>query len=185
MVLFIALLLASACSILQEFDYDPVEFTVVGETAVMNGVIDGEIEDTLKDLLNENPQITTIVMQNVDGSVDDEANLIAAHYVRNQGLNTHIPSSGLVASGGTDFFLAGVKRTAGSNVKIGVHSWSGGSIEAAELPENHIEHKKYLDYYRSMEIPSEFYWFTLKAAPSHDIHWMNQSEIKLYKIVTQ
>ena len=64
-------------------------------------------------------------MQNVQGSVDDEANIAAARLVRERGLNTLIPGSGMIASGGTDFFLAGVKRTVQPGAKIGVHSWTG------------------------------------------------------------
>ena len=174
------------CKNFIELDYEPVEFKISGEAVVMTGVIDSDTEETLKTIIDENSQITTIVMQNVEGSVDDEANLILARYVRESSLNTHVPKGGLIASGGTDLFLSGVKRTISSNAKIGVHSWADGSgNEGAKLPKNHPEHSKYLNYYRTMGIPETFYWFTLEAASSDDMHWMSNEEQKLYKITTQ
>lgn len=175
-----------ACFTLLLPDYDSAEFKVLGEAVVMNGVIDSDTEETLTILLDENPQVTTIVMENVEGSVDDEANLILARYIRGKGLNTHVPNNGLIASGGTDLFISGVKRTVGSNAKIGVHSWADGSgLEGVGLPRNHPEHRKYLEYYRAMGVPVAFYWFTLEAASSDDIHWMSIEEQKLYKLPTQ
>ena len=124
-------------------------------------------------------------MQNVEGSVDDEANLNAAKLVRAKGLNTLIPSDGIVASGGTDFFLAGTKRTVEDGAKIGVHSWAGAGIDnAAMLPKSHPEHQKYLQYYEEMGIASEFYWYTLVSASSDDIHWMTPMEQKKYQLAT-
>ncbi|NEO86836.1 MAG: alpha/beta hydrolase [Spirulina sp. SIO3F2] len=185
-VLLSTLVAVPTCAAAFFLDYDPVEFEVSGKVAVMTGVIDSDIQLEIEDLLEENPQVTTIIMRDVEGSVDDEANLRAARYVRENGLNTHIPNDGLVASGGTDFFLAGVQRTAGPNALIGVHSWSGGGhIEATQLPQNHPAHQKYLNYYRAMGIPTEFYWFTLEAAPSDDIHWMTIEEQKFYRITTR
>ncbi|MCW7553684.1 hypothetical protein NX722_13805 [Endozoicomonas gorgoniicola] len=167
-------------------DYEPVTFTVSDDTLIMNGVIDSNVKSKLQKALNASPKITSIVMENVEGSVDDEANLEAARLVRNHKLNTVIPSNGLVASGGTDFFLSGTNRTAQKGAKIGVHSWAGEGIEdPVKLPRNHIEHQKYLRYYKEMGIPDEFYWYTLESAPSNDMHWMTSSEIKKYNITTE
>ena len=35
-----------------------------------------------------------------------------------------------------------------------------------------------------MDIPSAFYWFSLKAAPHDSMHWMSADEIKRYKLTT-
>lgn len=56
-------------------------------------------------------------MGTVDGSVDDESNLVAYKMVREAGLNTYLPSDGDIASGGVDFFIAGIERTVNSNNK--------------------------------------------------------------------
>ena len=150
----------------------------------MTGVIDNKIGARLETLLARHPGVKTIIMRHVEGSVDDEANLKAASMVRARGLHTLIPADGLVASGGTDFFLAGVRRTVEAGARIGVHSWSGLAVEGADLPRDHPEHQPYLRYYRAMGIPAEFYWYTLRAAPSDEMHWMSQDEQRRYRIAT-
>ncbi len=70
----------------------------------MNRVIDSDVKSKVKKALNMNPKVTSIIMQNVEGSVDDEANLDAVRFVRKRKLNTFIPDYVLVASDWTDFF---------------------------------------------------------------------------------
>ena len=164
--------------------YESASFEVKGDAAVMTGVIDNKIGAKLETLLARHPGVKTIIMRHVEGSVDDEANLKAASMVRARGLNTLIPADGLVASGGTDFFLAGVRRTVEAGAMIGVHSWSGLAVEGADLPRDHPEHQPYLRYYQAMGIPTEFYWYTLRAAPSAEMHWMSQDEQRRYRIAT-
>ena len=176
LTLFIILLLP-ACLL-----YESASFEVKGDVAVMTGVIDNKIGTKLETLLERHPEVKTIIMRHVEGSVDDEANLKAASMVRERGLHTLIPADGLVASGGTDFFLAGVQRTVEAGAMIGVHSWSGLSVEGADLPRDHPEHQPYLRYYRAMGIPAEFYWYTLRAAPSDEMHWMSKDEQRRYRI---
>jgi len=125
------------------------------------------------------------VMQNVPGSIDDEINLLASREIRKHGIATHIPADGMVASGGTDMFLAGIKRTIEPGAKIGVHSWGGGEQAATDYDRDHQVHVQYLNYYKEMNIDTDFYWYTLDAAPADDIHWMSEQDIAKYNIVTQ
>ncbi|MEM7179597.1 MAG: alpha/beta hydrolase [Spirochaetota bacterium] len=163
-----------------------VRFRVKSSKLYMSGTIRSATPRRLKRILNKYPHIKTIVMQCVPGSKDDEANLKAATLVRKRGLNTHIASTGMIASGGTDFFLAGVKRTMGDDVYIGVHAWGTDEEEptADRFPRNHSEHKKYLHYYRKMGIPQSFYWFTLRVAPAEGMHNMTDAELDKYHILT-
>jgi len=181
--LFVLTMFLMSCTHID--DYEPVSFEPSGNDLIMSGVIDSDVKVRLQTALNENPQVTNILMQYVEGSVDDEANLDAARFVREMKLNTTIKSDGLIASGGTDFFLAGVNRIVEKGAKIGVHSWAGDDIDdPLKLPRTHPEHKKYLEYYKDMGVPCEFYWYTLESAPAEDVHWMTLSEIKLYKVST-
>lgn len=154
------------------------------DTLYMEGVIySGTLKD-FKKVIDKNPQITTLVMVEVPGSVDDEINLAASKLIRTHHINTYIPIDGWVASGGTDMFLAGEKRSIHPTAKLGVHSWGGVELEALEYPRDHEEHKKYLEYYEDMEIPLDFYWYTLEAAPANEIHWMTAEEIETYRVIT-
>lgn len=155
------------------------------DTVYMNGVIYGNTLDDIKTLFREHPQVKHIVMVNVPGSIDDEVNLLASREIRKHGVSTHIPADGMVASGGTDMFLAGTTRTVESGAKLGVHSWSGGEKEALDYPRDHQEHTKYLTYYKEMGIPTSFYWYTLEAAPADDIFWMTPQDIITYQVLTK
>ncbi|MEO9853596.1 MAG: M20/M25/M40 family metallo-hydrolase [Reichenbachiella sp.] len=154
------------------------------DTIYMEGVIYSNTLNEIYEVLENNPELTTLVMKDVPGSIDDEVNLKASFEIRRHNINTYIPKDGMVASGGTDMFLAGRERAVHPTARLGVHSWAGMDSVAIDYPKDHIEHKKYLDYYAAMEIPSEFYWYTLVAAPSDDIHWMSPAEIEKYKVVT-
>ena len=154
------------------------------DTLYMKGVI---YRNTFKDIievLEQNPQVTTIAMVEVPGSIDDEINLIASQEIRKRNIGTYIPKDGMVASGGTDMFLASAKRNAHRTAKLGVHSWSDGEKGGDEYPRDHPDHTMYLEYYEEIGIPLEFYWYTLTAAPADDIHWMTQEEIATYGVLT-
>ena len=166
-------------------DNTPVKFTVKGETAYMTGVITASTPATVLQLLFEHPEVTTIEMLTVPGSIDDVANLRASLYVHKFGLNTKLNANSSVASGGTDFFLAGRQRIVEKGAKIGVHSWGGGNVAATDVPKDDPAHEKYLNYYKIVGIPQAFYWYTLEAAPASDIHIMTEDEIKKYKIRTE
>jgi len=159
-------------------------FDVRGDTAVMSGVIGASTPGRVLELALEHPEVDVIVMREVPGSIDDESNLRAAALVRRLGLATHVPADGEVASGGTDFFLAGARRTAEPGALFGVHSWGGFGEEGADVPRDDPEHDKYLEYYRAMGIDEEFYWYTLEAAGADDIHWMTPEELERYGFFT-
>ena len=152
----------------------------------MNGVIGSDTLAVMQTLFSKYPQIKTIVMQDVPGSMDDDTNLLASMEIRNRGIATHIPADGMVASGGTDMFLAGVKRTIEAGAKLGVHSWSDGSGKVAlDYPREHQEHVKYLEYYKAIGIDADFYWYTLEAATADSIHWMTAQEITQYGVLAE
>ncbi len=103
--------------------YLAATFSVDGTIAEMNGVIDFTTPDAVRTLLAEHPDVTTIVMVDVPGSADDPENLEAARMVPAHGVTTVVPSNGVIASGGVDFFLAGKTRIIEPCAKLGVHDW--------------------------------------------------------------
>ena len=175
--------------IVQELPYKAATFEVEGEKALMYGVIDHTTPQVVQSLIDEHPEVTTIVMIDVPGSDDDPANLVAARLVREHGLTMIVPSNGVIASGGVDFFIAGAERIVEPCAKLGIHSWDedgpdGGIIYGNEVPRDDPSHTMFLDYYREMEVPEDFYWFTLDAAPAARIHWMSDEEILVFGLVT-
>jgi hypothetical protein len=163
---------------------ESLEFSVDGPVAYMSGEFEEDAVKRITKLLDDNPQLTTIVMVDVPGSMDDHAALAAARLVRESQLITEVPSDGEIASGGVDFFLAGVERRIDPSGRVGVHSWSEGRKDGSELPQSDSSHALYLDYYAEMGIDESFYWFTLDAACSREIHWMSQDELEQYGVTT-
>lgn len=162
----------------------PITFEIVENNAIMTGTIDGSTPFRVMELVYYHPEVHTIVMADVPGSVDDESSVRASRIVRTHGLNTHVPSDGEVASGGTDFFQAGVNRTCGKGAKFGVHSWSEFGAQGTDYPRSDEVHQMYLDYCDDMGIPQSFYWYTLEAAPAEEIHYMTEDELAKYNMLT-
>jgi Ca2+-binding EF-hand superfamily protein len=160
------------------------DFEVTGEVAIMRGVIGARTPARVLELALVHPEVRTLVLVELPGSIDDVANVRAGRYIRQLGLDTHVPAGGEVASGGTDLFLAGNRRSAGPDARFGIHSWGGGPVVATDLPRDHEQHRLYLDYYEEMGTPAEFYWRTLSAAPAEGIHWMTAEELERFGFFT-
>ncbi len=167
-----------------ETDAAPASFEVDGEVAVVVGTLDGSTPSRVLRLLLEHPEVRTLELRWISGTVDDAANLWVMREVRRRGLRTHVPAGGMVASGGTDLLLAGVRRTVDPGARVGVHSWDGGSIEGRALPREHEDHAEYLAICRELGVPEAYYWFTLEAAPAEGMHWATREELERYGIVT-
>jgi hypothetical protein len=164
---------------------DAAEFQVFGNEAEMFGTIDSSTPCRVVELFTTYPDVDTIVMIDVPGSADDDANLEAATIVHEREITIVVVADGPgVASGGTDFFAAGEIRIVESGAMVGVHSWAGDDVEGADLPRDDPEHQQYLDFYAQIGIPSDFYWFTLEAAPASDIHYMTDEELLRFEIAT-
>ncbi len=162
------------------------------KTVEMNGEISSSSFDNFKKLIAKYPDIILINIKECGGSMDDQTNLKLSHYVHGRGINTHLMDNGMIASGGVDFFIAGVKRTKGKSVRIGVHSWggkdnSGKIVTATDFPVGHKHHLPYIKYYKSVGFTQkeaeDFYYFTINAAAFNSIHWMTEEEIIKYKLV--
>lgn len=154
----------------------------------MNGDIVTKTLVHFNDITAAFPNVKRINMIECPGSDDDDTNVQIGKKVYQKGMHTHINDNGYVASGAVDFFLAGTKRTQGTNTNIGVHSWADGNgTEGKDLPMNHPDHDLFLNYYTAIGMNSAdasgFYFFTLNAAPSSSIHWMTATEITQYKML--
>ena len=161
----------------------PLQFQLNGNTAIMTGDLTTKAPQQVAQLLEDNPNLEWIELLDCPGSVDDAAAYEAARMIRAAGINTRVPSDGEIASGAVDFFIAGVLREVDEGGKVGVHSWSDGDLEGSEVPEGDAEHQMYLDFYSDMGIAADFYWFTLNAASSAELHYMTQDELQQYGLI--
>ena len=150
------------------------------------GVVDSDSPRRVHDALKDSPDIRVVVLVNVPGSADDEANLELGRMLRQAGMSAYLPARGMVASGGVDLLLSGVRRVVERGASVGVHSWADSDGSTGDtVPRDHPDHRLYLEYYREMGVPEEFYWFTLGAAPPDGLHWMTEAEMERYAIFTE
>ncbi len=188
LVITIQLFLINACSNEGTSKTKYGIFKVIDENTIeMDGTIRSSTLDNFEEMIADHPNLNRINIKEVPGSKDDEINLQVSKIVFDRKMDIHIQEDGFVASGGTDFFLAGNSRTKGSNTRIGVHSWSDGSNEASSFPVGHQNHQPYIDYYQSIGFTQneaeDFYYFTINAASADDIHWMTDDELLEYNIL--
>ncbi len=155
---------------------------------VLDGVINSSAYTAFKKILKEHPNINRLEIVICDGSINDKVNLKLAKFIHKNSFTIHLRNNGLVASGGTDLFLAGTQKTLGKNTKIGVHSWAADDDQVAtDFPKGHKYHIPYIDYYKSVgfsqQQAEDFYYFTINAAPASDVHWMTQEEIERFNLL--
>ncbi|WP_156137148.1 hypothetical protein [Vibrio caribbeanicus] len=172
----------SVCSEQLDPGEQALTFTVNGTTADLSGTICSGSPQAFAEMMNTHKNVSLLNFVKIEGSINDNANLILARQVRAKNLDSVIKSSGHIASGGTDLFVAGVKRTIVHGAKIGVHSWSNGDKQATDYPKDSLVHQPYIDYYKDMGLPkpSEFYFFTIEQAPADGMYYMSEGELELY-----
>ncbi|MDE0529332.1 MAG: hypothetical protein OXH85_11690 [Truepera sp.] len=163
---------------------DGLVLQVRDDLLFVKGVVNSGSEGEMIALLNRSPGVRTVVLTMVPGSAADETNVALGRKLRSAGMTTYLPARGLVASGGTDLLLSGSRRIVEHGARVGVHSWASDSGSGDEIPRDDPRHLIYLDYYRDMDIPEAFYWFTLEAAPPDGIHWMTNAEMARYRVHT-
>ena len=163
--------------------------TVQEDEAFIDGTLGTVTYIQMKNLIENNPQVKTVVLGTIDGSINDSVNVHTGRILREAGLNTKVLSSSAIYSGGVDLFSAGVERIYEDGAKIGVHSWCCvGDKTARELSKLHPGHRAQLEYF-SMALGEkagpDFYFYTLEAAPFDDVYEMTKDELKKTNLVTQ
>lgn len=169
---------------------DLTDTAVKGDKLYISGTLNAQTYDELKGILDSNPQLKTVVLEDIDGSIDDDVNLETGLLIHQAGLNTFVPKHGFIESGAVDLFCAGKERVAERGAHIGVHAWSettytGKDMSGDTLTKDSPEHDMYLDYFREVDCPESFYWFTLQAAPADGMHRMTETELVEQGVVTQ
>lgn len=165
-----------------------VDLVVEGNRAILTGTLGTQAYLKLKELSN-NPDITTLVLYNVPGSINDSINMYTGRLIRDSGWNTYVPKNSSIESGGVDLFAAGVERIVEKGGEIGIHSWCCYlGYDGGDLPQEHPAHKFQLAYFRYVlgdEFGPKFYFRTLESAPADDIYYMSELEMKQYNLATK
>ena len=165
---------------------DELSIEIEENTAYLSGVLGSDLVRQLSGFIQQNPNVTDLVLVDIPGSMDQQATMEGARLIRRLGLNTHIAQTGYVLSGGVDLFLGGVERTIGAGAGVGVHAWSDGSkMKAANVNVAGSVHATYVNFYLEMGVPERFYWFSLDAAPADRVYFLSPEEVYDYQLATQ
>ncbi|MGB0866802.1 MAG: hypothetical protein ACPGSC_09850, partial [Granulosicoccaceae bacterium] len=161
---------------------------VSGTDAILNGTLGTQTYVQMRDMIAANPNVTRVIIEESDGSMNDDINVHTGRLIRDARLATHVPADGDINSGAVDLFAAGHTRTAEDGAIVGVHSWccNDDGLAGDELPRADEAHGTQLTYFRQM-LPStgeDFYFFTLSAASFDGIHKMNREEMDQYGLLT-
>jgi hypothetical protein len=160
---------------------------IKGTEVYLNGTLGTKGYAQFKDLIKNHPEVTTIVLQNVPGSINDAVNMHTGRIIREAGLNTKVLTNSNISSGGVDLFCAGKERIVTKGARLGIHSWGGDGISADDIAKDHPAHQYQLEYFTmclGKEKGPAFYFRTLTAAPAGEMHWMSDKEIKEWKLAT-
>ena len=171
-------------------DVGLLKFKVKNNIAYGYGGTDGRSVAAVKKLMKEHPYVDTLVFKKMPGTQDADMNLRLARDIRKRGLNTHIESNSVIASGAVDLFLAGAQRTMECGALIGVHSWSvAGARSTIRISPQDMgtdrrqkHHEKFLT---DMGIDPAFYAYTRAAAEPEKIHYMSMDEIRRFDLLTE
>jgi hypothetical protein len=157
------------------------------DNTLLEGGLGTRAYNQIFDLIENMPNIATLVEKKISGSIHDDINMQTGRLIRKAGLSIHLEKDSDIASGGVDLFCAGKQRSMEEGAKLGVHSWAGDGIEAGELPVDSPLHDIQINYFNEMlgsPVGKEFYFFTINSASADDIKIMDNDEIEKYELLT-
>jgi len=193
LAVLMAIVLAVATHKAMQPNLGLLKFTVKGDRAYGYGFTDDRSVSAVKKLMDEHPQVTTLVLKKMSGTRDADMNMRLARDIRRRGLNTHLERDSFIASGAVSLFLAGNERTMECGAVIGVHTihyaGDGGWVEGQAMYPGNMGHDPFLPrnekFLVDMGINPKFYTFTRDAALPHELHHMTTDEIKRFGLLTE
>ena len=168
-----------------EADPYRLKFTVVGNAAYGTGFTDSRSVGVVRDLVAAHPEVDTLVLGQMPGTTDVDMNRRIARRIRAEGLNTHVPANGYIASGAVDLFLAGVRRTVECGARIGVHSWGSplGFQPSDGIRDDQRPRQRRL--LQELGIHPDFYDFTMQAAGADELYVLTVPDMLRWGVVTE
>jgi hypothetical protein len=161
-----------------DFDAGTTFFELRDDVAVLRGECGEELQQQLRMLLRDHPHIRTIEFASVGGLGSKPLHFSACGMIRQKGMHTHLPQTGVVWGSSVDLYLAGSRRTAHPDAKIGINSWGGLYSTNRQL----LERKKF--YALAMPRGEDFFEATLKLADPFTTHYMDAAELQPWGFTT-
>ena len=161
------------------------QLVIDGPTAHAYGTTDTESFAEVRETLNANPQIETIVLRDVPGTQDMFTNTRIARLIRARGIDTHLERSSRIASGGVDLFLAGEDRTMECGARIGVHSWKNVDGETPKSLGYDPAQPYMQEFHAEIGVDPGFYPFARDASPHELIYVLQPEDIERFDLLSE
>lgn len=160
------------------------QFSIDGDRLHVSGQLTLLSTERLNTLLEENGDLSTLVIGDMADGSDALALMQKGGLVREAGLSTEVGEGVTLTGDAVYLFLAGITRSAASGARIAVTGWETSVGPAARLPRDHPAHQERRDYVERMLGSDDFYWFTLEAGSALP-HWMTGAELAEFGVLTE
>ena len=161
---------------------------IKGNEAFLSGELGVRTYRQIKNMITDHPDVRTITLTEIEGSVDDEINLHAGRLIREAGLTTKVTKDSKVHSGGVDLLCAGLKRIIETGAVLEVQTRNNMSIEGVTYPKDHPAHQHHLTYFQEMlgeKAGSKYYFLTIRASPAKYVPRLTAQQIKKWNLATE
>ena len=155
-------------------------------TVQLNGTLGDASLGRLKRYIRQNPEVQTLELGSMPGTINKSMTLVMGRWVRKQGLDTQLTASSWIASGAVDLFLSGRERRIECGARIGVHAWGntfGDLIISAEDNKNswHVDHQEDIRFFNDLGYDGKtLYDFIISSASHDEIHYMTTEEMNRF-----
>jgi len=149
----------------------PVSFTVVGTRVMLRGEVTRRTPAQFAAMMGQNPQITTVVLQNIQTVRDGVAALELGYAIRGRGLGTALQSDSVVHGDAVLLFLAGVERRMVEGSQIGLRGMAQDAARAR--------------YVADMLGTQRFYRFALRKGVADGIYILTEEEVARFGILSE
>lgn len=164
------------------------QLTVIEREAHLTGLLGTRTYVQLQELLKQHPEVDTLVLTEIFGSVNDTLMLHAGRLVRNAGLTTKVLADSTVASSGVALFAAGVERIYTEGAAMQVRSWCclGDQTVGDFIQTDPIRSGQYI-YFSDMlgpDVGPDFYVHAIAKSSLGEVHTLSTDEIQTFRVAT-
>ncbi len=160
-------------------------FRVEGSRLLISGNLTLLSTERIDSLVEQNAEITVVVLEEIDPASDPVALLQKGALIRSLGLNTQVAPGVTVAGDAVYLFLGGVERHLAGGAQIAVSDWQSDVGPASALVADHPAHTERRGHVAAMLGAPDFYEFAINAAPVGGGHVMSDAELAEFNLATR
>ena len=149
------------------------------------GSTDTESFGDVARVLQANPQIETLILRDVPGTLDMRTNSLIARMIRERGIATRLEHDSFIASGGVHLFMGGVERTLECGAKIGVHSWKGSDGSTPRSLGFDPAEGYMVEFHADMGVDTGFYQFSRDRSPHEALYYVSAEQAERFALSTE